>query len=143
MLFRSVSQSRYQNVNGKEMPQAPHFIGNFELTYKPNWLKGSRIAVEWQRIGPWFVNQVNTKQYADEGFLGAKGVSVLNIRMGYTYKAIQVFANILNVSNELYATAASRGNNPTDKTTFTPAAPRSVNAGIMFDLFQLNQLWKK
>lgn len=142
-ILSNKSSDVLKNVNGKEMPQAPHFIGNFELTYKPNWLKGSRIAVEWQRIGPWFVNQVNTKQYADEGFLGAKGVSVLNIRMGYTYKAIQVFANILNVSNELYATAASRGNNPTDKTTFTPAAPRSVNAGIMFDLFQLNQLWKK
>jgi outer membrane receptor protein involved in Fe transport len=101
------------------------------------------MAIEWQRIGSWYVNQVNTAQYADAGFAGANGVSVLNIRLGYQYKAIQVFANILNASNELYATAASRGNNASDKTTFTPAAPRSVNAGIMFDIFQINQLWKK
>ncbi len=131
-----------KNVNGKEMPQAPHFVGNMEITYKPTWLAGSRIAFEWQRIGSWYVNQVNTVQYADQGFLGAKGVSVLNIRMGYQYKAFQFFANILNASNELYATAASRGNNATDKTTFTPAAPRNINAGVMIDIFQIKNVWK-
>lgn len=115
-----------KNVNGKEMPQAPNFIANSEVTYK---YKGARIALEWQKIGPWYENQVNTKRYA--------GVSVFNLRTGYTYKAYQVFVNVLNLGDALYATAATRGNNATDKATYTPAAPRTFVMGLQIDVFQL------
>jgi iron complex outermembrane receptor protein len=115
-----------KNVNGKEMPQAPNFIANSEVSYK---YKGARIAVEWQKIGPWFENQVNTKTY--------EGVSVFNVRLGYNYKAYQFFTNILNVGDALYATTATRGNNATDKATYTPAAPRTLVAGVQIDVFQL------
>jgi iron complex outermembrane receptor protein len=115
-----------KNVNGKEMPQAPNFIANSEVTYK---YKGARMAVEWQKIGPWFENQVNTKTY--------EGVSVFNVRLGYNYKAYQFFTNILNIGDALYATTATRGNNATDKSTYTPAAPRTVVAGVQIDVFQL------
>jgi outer membrane receptor protein involved in Fe transport len=115
-----------KNVNGKEMPQAPNFIANSEVTYK---YKGARIALEWQKIGPWFENQVNTKRY--------EGVSVFNLRLGYNYKAYQFFTNILNIGDALYATTATRGNNATDKATYTPAAPRTVVAGVQIDVFQL------
>ena len=115
-----------KNVNGKEMPQAPNFIANSEVTYK---YKGARMAVEWQKIGPWFENQVNTKTY--------EGVSVFNVRLGYNYKAYQFFTNIMNVGDALYATTAARGNNATDKSTYTPAAPRTVVAGVQIDVFQL------
>jgi iron complex outermembrane receptor protein len=102
-----------KNVNGKEMPQAPNFIANSEVTYK---YKGARIALEWQKIGPWFQDQVNRVSF--------EGVSVFNLRMGYNYKAYQFFTNILNLGDSLYATTATRGNNATDKSTYTPAAPR-------------------
>jgi outer membrane receptor protein involved in Fe transport len=115
-----------KNVNGKEMPQAPNFIANSEVTYK---YKGARIALEWQKIGPWFQDQVNNVRY--------EGVSVFNLRMGYNYKAYQFFTNILNLGDSLYATAATRGNNVTDKSTYTPAAPRTLVAGVQIDVFQL------
>jgi outer membrane receptor protein involved in Fe transport len=115
-----------KNVNGKEMPQAPNFIANSEVTYK---YKGARIALEWQKIGPWFQDQVNRVSF--------EGVSVFNLRVGYTYKAYQFFTNILNLGNSLYATTATRGNNATDKSTYTPAAPRTVVAGVQIDVFQL------
>jgi outer membrane receptor protein involved in Fe transport len=115
-----------KNVNGKEMPQAPNFIANSEVTYK---YKGARIALEWQKIGPWFQDQVNRVSF--------EGVSVFNLRLGYTYKAYQFFTNILNLGNSLYATTATRGNNATDKSTYTPAAPRTVVAGVQIDVFQL------
>ena len=115
-----------KNVNGKEMPQAPNFIANSEVTYK---YKGARIALEWQKIGPWFQNQVNKVSF--------EGVSVFNLRMGYNYKAYQFFTNILNLGDALYATTATRGNNATDKSTYTPAAPRTVVAGVQIDVFQL------
>ncbi|MEY2940326.1 MAG: hypothetical protein RJA67_11 [Bacteroidota bacterium] len=115
-----------KNVNGKEMPQAPNFIANSEVTYK---YKGARIALEWQKIGPWFQDQVNRVSF--------EGVSVFNLRMGYNYKAYQFFTNILNLGDSLYATTATRGNNATDKSTYTPAAPRTVVAGVQIDIFQL------
>ena len=115
-----------KNVNGKEMPQAPNFIANSEVTYK---YKGARIALEWQKIGPWFQDQVNKASF--------EGVSVFNLRMGYNYKAYQFFTNILNLGDALYATTATRGNNATDKSTYTPAAPRTVVAGVQIDVFQL------
>ena len=115
-----------KNVNGKEMPQAPNFIANSEVTYN---YKGARIALEWQKIGPWFQDQVNRVSF--------EGVSVFNLRVGYTYKAYQFFTNILNLGDSLYATTATRGNNATDKSTYTPAAPRTVVAGVQIDVFQL------
>ncbi len=115
-----------KNVNGKEMPQAPNFIANSEVTYK---YKGARIALEWQKIGHWFQDQVNKVSF--------EGVSVFNLRVGYTYKAYQFFTNILNLGDSLYATTATRGNNASDKSTYTPAAPRTVVAGVQIDVFQL------
>lgn len=115
-----------KNVNGKEMPQAPNFIANSEVTYK---YKGARIALEWQKIGPWFQDQVNNVSF--------EGLSVFNLRMGYNYKAYQFFTNIMNLGDALYATTATRGNNATDKSTYTPAAPRTVVAGVQIDVFQL------
>ena len=120
------STDALKNVNGKEMPQAPNFIANSEVTYK---YKGARIALEWQKIGPWFQDQVNKVSF--------EGVSVFNLRVGYTYKAYQFFTNILNLGDSLYATTATRGNNATDKSTYTPAAPRTVVAGVQIDVFQL------
>ncbi|WP_242510112.1 TonB-dependent receptor [Hymenobacter persicinus] len=123
-----------QNVNGKEIPQAPHWVANTELTYKPQWLPGLRLAGEYQRISSWYQDQINQVQYADRGLLGARGVSVLNLRTGYSWReTLEVFVNVLNASNERYATAATRGNNKPDRTTYTPGAPRTVAVGIQYN----------
>lgn len=121
-----------RNLGGFDMPQAPRWIANAEVTYKPRWMKGLRTALEYQRIGPWYQNGINTVRYEDRGAFGARGVSVLNLRAGYEWKGLEVYANVLNLSNELYAHNATRGNNPTDRTTFTPAAPRTVVLGLQY-----------
>ncbi|UOR04577.1 TonB-dependent receptor [Hymenobacter aerilatus] len=123
-----------QNVNGKEMPQAPRWVANTELTYKPQWLSGLRAAAEYQRISAWYQNQVNTVRYADKGLFGAEGVSVLNLRAGYSWReTLELFVNVLNVTNERYATAATRGNALTDRSTYTPGAPRTVAVGVQYN----------
>lgn len=121
-----------KNVDGKTMPQSPAFIGNTEVTYRPKWVKGFRIAAEWQRMSEWWQNQINTVKYNDEGFLGAKGISLLNLRTGYQIKGVELFVNVYNVTDELYANTATRGNNPTDKSSFNPGAPRIFNFGIQY-----------
>ena len=123
-----------RTVDGYTMPQAPGWIANTEVTYKPNYTKGLRLSLEWQRLSPYYQNQINTVRYEDRGAFGGRGVSVLNLRAGYTHKSgIEVFANVMNLTNELYAYQATRGNNITDRTTFTPAAPRLVVGGIQYN----------
>jgi len=123
-----------QNVNDKQMPQAPRWVANTELTYKPQWLPGFRVAAEYQRISAWYQDQVNRVKYADKGLFGAEGVSVLNLRTGYAWReTVEVFVNMLNVTNERYATAATRGNAVTDRSTYTPGAPRTVALGVQYN----------
>jgi outer membrane receptor protein involved in Fe transport len=126
------SADEVKNVNGKDMPQSPKWIANAELTYKPGYLHGFRISLEWQRIGSWYQDQVNNVQYDDSGLLGLKGVSYLNLRTGYEWKGFELFSNVMNLTDELYAHSATRGNSVTDRTTYTPAAPRTFVLGVQY-----------
>ncbi len=119
-----------KNVDGKDMPQSPRWIANAEVTYKPEYINGFRISIEWQRIGAWYQNQVNSVRYDDRGFLGFRGISYLNLRAGYQWKGVEIFSNVMNLTDELYANSATRGNSTTDRTTYTPAAPRTFVFGI-------------
>jgi outer membrane receptor protein involved in Fe transport len=121
-----------KNVNGKIMPQSPAYMANTEVTFKPSWLKGFRVAAEWQYMSSWYQNQINTIRYNDKGFLGARCISLLHIRAGYTYQRFEVFTNIMNVTNELYANTATVGNAVTDRTTYNPGAPFIINIGIQY-----------
>jgi iron complex outermembrane recepter protein len=133
------SSDKVKNVNGKEMPQAPRWIANGEATFRPGFVPGLRISLEWQRIGSWYEDQVNKTKYDDRGFLGLKGISYLNLRGGYEWKGFEIFTSILNLTDELYAHAATRGNFPTDRTTFTPAAPRTFILGMQYTLSAKNR----
>ena len=113
-----------KDVNGKDMPSAPRWMWNTEVSYYPTWFKGLRTALEWQHVGQWYQNQINTVTYG--------GYDLVNIRIGYRWKGFEVFTNIMNATDALYATNATRGNASTDRTTFTPAAPRTFVMGIQY-----------
>ena len=55
------------------------------------------------------------------------------MRIGYKLKSIEVFSNLMNLNNSLYATNAGRGNNLTDRSTFTPSAPRTIIMGVQYN----------
>ncbi|WP_435355860.1 TonB-dependent receptor [Emticicia sp. SJ17W-69] len=113
-----------KDVNGNDMPSAPRWIWNSEISYYPKWAKGLRTSVEWQHVSKWYQNQVNTISY--------KGYEVLNFRAGYHWKGIEVFTNVMNLTDALYAYNATRGNATTDRTTFTAAAPRTFVLGLQY-----------
>jgi len=114
-----------KDVNGKDMPSAPRWLWNSEISYYPNWFKNFRTSVEWQHVAGWFQNQTNTVRY--------DGYNLVNFRAGYQWKGIELFTNIMNLTDALYATNATRGNAPTDRTTFTPAAPRTFTVGVQYN----------
>jgi iron complex outermembrane receptor protein len=117
-----------QNVsyNGKTMNNAPNWIANSEITYKPNYFKGFRIAAEWQHLDGFFTNPANTKSYS--------GYNIYNLRMGYNFKnkvikGAGIWFNALNITNALYATNVV-SNQYGD--TYTAAPPRVFTVGISY-----------
>src|SRR5690606_32965006 len=97
------------------------------------FLDGFRVALEWQHMSSWYQNQINTSVYDERGAFGLKGISVLNFRTGYEWKGVEVFMNVLNVTDELYAFNATRGNTATSTSTFVAAPPRTFVFGLQYN----------
>ncbi|HLZ86572.1 MAG TPA: TonB-dependent receptor [Puia sp.] len=89
-----------QNYNGRQMAAAPHFIANAELTWRPHFLKGFRIGAEWQRVGRYWMDDANTREYA--------GFGIVHFRTGYSFRAWEVWVNALNAFNRYYAALATK-----------------------------------
>jgi iron complex outermembrane receptor protein len=112
--------------NGNRMSNAPTWIANSELTYKPSFIPGFRIAPEWQHIAAYFTNPANTKSYS--------GYDIFNLRLGYdvktnVFKGAGIWFNVLNVTNKLYATTVV---NNQYGDTYTAAPPRTYTIGISY-----------
>jgi iron complex outermembrane receptor protein len=112
--------------NGNRMNNAPGWIANSELTYKPTYINGFRIAAEWQHINSYFTNPANTKTYA--------GYDIFNFRTGFDVKSgalkgAGIWLNVLNVTNKLYATTVT-SNQYGD--TYNAAPPRVYTLGISY-----------
>jgi iron complex outermembrane recepter protein len=116
---------KLKNLGGFEMPSSPRWSWNTEFTYYPKWVKNLRTSLEWQYLSSWYQNQINTIKY--------EGYNLINFRIGYKWKSIELYSNILNLTDELYANSASRGNNPTDRSTFNPGAPRAYVFGLQYN----------
>ena len=115
-----------QNLNGKEMPSAPKWSGNSELSYYPNWLPNLRTSIEWQLVGSYYQDQINTVKY--------DGYNIFNARIGYQWKGIEFYGNVLNLTDKLYAYNVTRANTTNAQPTYTAAAPRTFVFGIQYNL---------
>ncbi|KHJ37656.1 colicin I receptor [Pedobacter glucosidilyticus] len=122
----------FQNLAGFDMPSSPRWTWNSEFYYYPKWFKNFRTSVEWQYLSSWYQNQINTVKY--------EGYHLLNYRVGYKWKAIELYANIMNFTDELFANSATRGNNLTDRSTFNPGAPRTYVMGIQYNFTGKNKI---
>ncbi|WPU97591.1 TonB-dependent receptor [Mucilaginibacter sp. cycad4] len=114
------------NYDGKRMNNAPAWIANSELTYKPQYLPGFRIATEWQHINHYFTNPANTKTYS--------GYDIYNLRLGYDVKSsvlkgAGIWFNVLNLTNKLYATTVTSSQYGD---TYNAAPPRTCTLGISY-----------
>lgn len=116
--------------NNKRMSNAPAWISNSEITYKPGYFPGFRIATEWQHIDKYFTDPANTKTYA--------GYNIYNLRLGYNFmqdglKGLGLWFNMLNLTNKLYATTVT-SNQYGD--TYNAAPPRTCTLGISYSFFK-------
>jgi outer membrane receptor protein involved in Fe transport len=114
------------SYNGNEMNGAPQWMHNAEIWYRPSFVKGFRIGLEWQKIGSYFMDAVNTVKY--------EGYDVLHVRAGYKWKALELWVNMMNAADKYYAYTSSKSN---FGYSYTPAEPRHFNIGIGYDFADL------
>ncbi len=114
-----------KNLNGLEMPTAPKWSGNSEVNYYPKWFPNFRTSLEWQTVGSYYEDQINTVKY--------QGYNIFNARIGYKYKSIEFYGNINNLTNKLYAYMVTRGNTTISLPTYTAAAPRTFLLGLQYN----------
>lgn len=116
-----------KDLSGHHMSQAPGHIINSEVSFKPTFLKGFRISLEWQGMGSYHTNAENTAKY--------KGFNIFNARTGYQFKSVEVWINCLNVGDVVYATTVDKS---AWGTTYRPGQLRTFNTGIAWKINQSN-----
>lgn len=107
------------DYSGNIMSQAPQYIANSEIIYKPKFIKGFRFAIEWQGMGNYYMDAKNTQKY--------DGFHSFNARMGYTIKGFEIWANCINLTN---ATCAATVEKSSFGTSYRPCQLRTFNLGI-------------
>lgn len=113
------------SYNGNEMNGAPRWMHNAEVWYKPGFVKGLRVGVEWQKLGSYFMDPKNTAKY--------EGYDVFHIRAGYQFKGFEVWINMMNAGDKYYAYTASKSTSY----SYTLAEPRHFNIGVSYDFGSL------
>ncbi len=124
----TVAQHKYvdyvqqgKSFSGNEMAQSPSYIINGEVTYKPHYLKGFRVALEGQSLGSYFTDPQNTATY--------KGFAMMNARMGYTFKNFETWINCINLTNNNYAVTVEKS---AYGTSYRPGQLRAINVGLAY-----------
>lgn len=107
------------DYSGNQLPAAPSWIANAEATWKPLFVKGLRMGLEWQHVGPYYMDEANTKQY--------DGFDLFNLRLGYEIKCIEAWFHVMNLADVRYATRATRSR---WGDSYSPGDPRTFNIGI-------------
>lgn len=114
-----------KSFSGNEMAQSPSYILNGEVTYKPGYLKGFRIALEGQSLGSYFTDPQNTAKY--------NGFVVFNARMGYAFKSFETWINCINLTNDNYAVTVEKS---AYGTSYRPGQLRAINIGVAYHFKQ-------
>lgn len=108
------------DYSGKEIPSAPSHLVNTRLGYAPAQLKGGKVELEWERLGPYWLDNANTERY--------DGHDLFNLRVNYTVsKKLQVYGRVMNLTDVRYATAAALSSGLPQ---YAPGAPRTFYAGL-------------
>lgn len=110
------------DYSGYQMSTAPNFFSNTEVEYKPHSLKGLRVDMEWQHVGKYFEDNLNTHTYT--------GYNVLNLRAGYARKHYEVWINTLNMLNEYYSVISTY--NAASGYNYQLGDPRSFTIGVSY-----------
>jgi len=112
------------DFSGNSIPNAPRFLGNVSLDYKPTFLNGGLASVEFVRMGSYRTDQANSD--------GAKynGHNLINLRASFfPSKTWEIYGRVMNLADKRYAeSVAFRGG----ENSFAPGMPRTGFIGAIY-----------
>ena len=114
------------SYSGNEMNGAPRWMHNAEVWFRPAMVKGLRVGVEWQQIGSYFMDPMNTVKY--------EGYNVFHFRAAYKRNAMEVWVNMMNAADRYFAYTSSKSN---FGYSYNLAEPRNINVGVTYDFGDL------
>ncbi len=109
------------DFTGNFMDNAPKWVYNTNIDYKPNYLKRFRVNLEWQHVGEYFTDIANETTYS--------GYDLLNARFGYEFQKLNIYLNVMNLTDDIYSTRASTA---WGRTSYTPGTPRTFLFGMYY-----------
>ncbi|MDH4183998.1 MAG: TonB-dependent receptor [Nitrospinota bacterium] len=110
------------DLSGKEMAAAPKVTGNAQVSYKPDFLPGSALELEWIKIGEFWLDDANTEKYA--------GHDLYNARVSYSMGALKLYARVMNIADTRWATGGSFTER--NGREFAPGNPLSFFGGATY-----------
>ncbi|MDH5380271.1 MAG: TonB-dependent receptor, partial [Cyclobacteriaceae bacterium] len=105
----------------KIMSGAPPFISNSQLVFQPAKIKGFRAEIEWQHVAPYFMDNNNSDKY--------EGYDLMNFRLNQRFGDFQLWFQVLNATNTIYATTSSKSK---WGKSYNMGNPRNFNLGISY-----------
>ncbi|MGK0441958.1 MAG: outer membrane receptor protein involved in Fe transport [Pseudohongiellaceae bacterium] len=122
-------QDRSGDFSGNDMPDAPEDFANVQLNYRPLWLNGGRMELEWVHQGEHWLDESNADDNNTNDRDHYNGHDLLNARADYwPTSQLNLYVRVLNLTNELYAETTSKWG-----PQYTPGRPRSAFVGFRYE----------
>ncbi len=110
---------------GNEMELAPRFVGNTRLSYRPPFLSSGLVAVEWVKLGSYWMDPENTHTYG--------GHDLFNVFATVPLMAhLELSGRVTNLADRRFAETSSF--NAQQGERFRPGAPRQFFLGVQYRL---------
>ncbi len=127
-----------RDYSNTRMEIAPKYLANITMQYKP--LQNLLLALELEQVGKYntsFEEQAIVGQNSNgEDIFGTatyKGYDIVNFRANYSFKGIELWMQMLNISNALYAVRASYSK-WSKENTYNIGNPRAFHFGVRYNL---------
>ncbi len=112
-----------QDFSGNEIDAAPRAIMNAVFVYAPSCLDGSSVALEWTRLGNYWMDPANTVKYDGHSLVTVRATA--NLPAGFV-----AFGRLTNLTDVRFADRASY--NAFRGVEYAPGLPRALYIGLEY-----------
>ena len=111
------------DYTGNEMELAPRLLGNTRLSYRPPFLASGVVAVEWVRLGSYWMDPENTHRY--------EGHDLFNLFATVPVVGhLELSGRVTNLADRRFAETSSFNQQQGER--FRPGAPRQFFLGAQY-----------
>ncbi len=111
------------DYSGNEMELAPRLLGNSRLTWRPHFMTSGMLAVEWVRLGSYWMDPENTRKY--------DGHDLFNVFATVpVVEHLELSGRITNLADRRFAETSSF--NAQQGERLRPGAPRQFFLGAQY-----------